>query len=63
MNLKFKNYPTKDGEYYAANHNTVHNRLEIELVKVLGNECFVEGDYEPFRLTDFDFWGATKAEE
>lgn len=54
--LKHRNFPTQDGIYFAGNYNHFHNRLEVDSVTVVGKECFVAGDTEPFLFTDFDYW-------
>lgn len=54
--LHLKKYPEQDGTYITGNHNQFHNRLEIETVKVIGMDVFVDGDEQPFIFTDFDFW-------
>ena len=62
-NLNFRKHPQQDGKYLAANHNKMHNRLEIEKVSVVNGEVFVEGDSEPFIFTDFDFWSEPLTED
>ena len=54
--LKFQNYPTKNGLYYAANLNEHSNRIEICLVKLVDKEVWLESDESPFIVADFDYW-------
>lgn len=54
--LHFKKYPEQDGVYVTGNHNELHSRLEIETVRVVGKEVFIDGDEYPYIFTDFDFW-------
>lgn len=59
--LFFQKYPKEDGQYNAGNLSPVFNRLEIDLVTVIGEDVFVGGDKKPFIFNDFDYW-SDKAE-
>jgi hypothetical protein len=54
--LLYKNYPKTNGAYYAGNHSTHHNRLEIDSVCVVDGEVYTDNDPKPFIFTDFDYW-------
>lgn len=54
--LKFQNYPTSSGQYYAANLNEFSNRIEVCRVNVVDKEVWVDGDEQPFIMADFDYW-------
>lgn len=54
--LLYKNYPKANGAYYAGNHATFNNRLEIESVYLVDEEVYIDTDPRPYIFTDFDYW-------